>query len=526
GGAVGGGGGAVGGGGGAQDGGADGGVDGGVDGGKVGCTDAGTFTLAYRSPRSVVNHPSAVDWVDGGLVGGEDGLVASTAQELQLGQTTTALVVTGFGFNVPQHAEIDSITLRIKRAASASGIADYRLQLVLGGFVRGEFAPGGAWPLSQADATYTLIAAGWTRDMVNDASFGVSLVAVNGGTTGARPLVDLVSITVQARVPGGYFGPVTATQVINFLVGGSGYAAWDHPEYAQQDDGGLATATVVFGQESQWLYFDNFSLVGAPNLPLSGVVFELKRKASGSGTVADSLVQLAPNGTFAGAPKSVVGPWSATETWVRYGSVNDLWGISTSTLASFDVGVAVVGTSGLATAEVNVGRLTLFYNTSMQAYTSAGTGSTGSAFPRAWTNPAGAALANDSQAATTAALTRKDLTELLLATGFGFAVPDDATIDSVDVEVVRRASGSGVVEDREVRLFVGGTSMSDNAAIAGAWDTNFRVQTYAFPGTKLIPADVNAVDFGVGLVAQSPGGVIPATPLVDAVRARVTYTCQ
>lgn len=517
GGATGGGGGATGGGGGSFD----AGVDGGVDAGFPKCPDAGMFMTTFHSPMNVVSAPSTVGWVDAGQVTVEDGLVVTTATELAPGQTTDELRVTNFGFMLPQHAEIDSITVRIKRAATGMGVGDYRVTLLRDGVPSYPFLPSQNWPATLTDTSYTVVTSGWTGDMVNSPGFGVALVAVNTGSLPAAPQVDVVSITLQARVPGQTLGPLTAA-VVGGLARGLATAPWVSPSNGVSDDGQHATVSLTGGQETDWLYFDNFSL-SAAQAP-SGVLFELQRRAP-AGVITDVAVQLAPNGVFEGAPKAAGSRWPSSDTWVRYGGVSDRWGMTTSTLANLDVGLAVVSMGGPATAEVDVGRLTVFYGTVSTNITETGVGAT-APVSRPWINPTGAAVASDGQTATTQGLGPGDLTEVLFASGFGFQVPEKATIDTVDVEVTRRSTNMSLVADREVVLSVDGQPVGGNGAVPGGWSTSLTTQTYLLAGGKLSPTDVSSPGFGVRMIVQNPTSPFTDAPVVDGMRLRVRYTCQ
>jgi hypothetical protein len=140
----------------------------------------------------------------------------------------------------------------------------------------------------------------------------------------------------------------------------------------------------------------------------------------------------------------------------------------------------------------------------------------------------GAAMANGSQTAQTDALERLDLTDVLLATDFGFVVPDDSTITTVRVQVTRRSASHSLVQDREVSLSSGGRALDGNGAMFGPWSTSLTTQTYEFAiknGNTVNPSVVKSPDFGVRLVAHNPFGSQSDVPEVDGMQVQVTYTC-
>lgn len=125
-----------------------------------------------------------------------------------------------------------------------------------------------------------------------------------------------------------------------------------------------------------------------------------------------------------------------------------------------------------------------------------------------WSNPGNAATSNNSYAVCDGIADggSSALTNRLRATGFGFAIPADATILGVLVEFEWKASlqsdsGTSVdCTDEEVKIVKAGTATGTNKA-AGTGITT--VDTYfAYGGetdlwgTTLTPADVNASNFG------------------------------
>jgi hypothetical protein len=118
-------------------------------------------------------------------------------------------------------------------------------------------------------------------------------------------------------------------------------------------------------------------------------------------------------------------------------------------------------------------------------------------------------------------------TRYLHATDYDFAIPSDATINGIMVEIEKYYSDTAYVRDNTVQLIKGGTKMGDNKASGSAWPTSAGITTYGGPsdlwGLSFTPADINASDFGVALKAE---GVNNSSHYgyVDYMRITVYYT--
>ena len=122
---------------------------------------------------------------------------------------------------------------------------------------------------------------------------------------------------------------------------------------------------------------------------------------------------------------------------------------------------------------------------------------------------------------------------LLVAGGFGFAIPDGATIDGIQVKVNRMTSANpSGTRDAVVQLTRDGSAVvgSNLADAATNWPTRLTTASYggagALWGTTWTPAEVNAAGFGVALQAvnqNSKAGRV-RTATVDFIRVTVTYT--
>lgn len=144
-----------------------------------------------------------------------------------------------------------------------------------------------------------------------------------------------------------------------------------------------------------------------------------------------------------------------------------------------------------------------------------------------WVTPGNAAADDGTETQVTAAsFDANDQTGALRCSNFGFAIPADAVIDGIVVEVEQRRF-AGAARDHQVQLFSSpGTGIGDNKATATAWPGTATIATYggaADPwGASLTPAIVNASTFGVQVKAFATAANTDVG--IDFVRMTVHYT--
>ena len=146
----------------------------------------------------------------------------------------------------------------------------------------------------------------------------------------------------------------------------------------------------------------------------------------------------------------------------------------------------------------------------------------------AWSDP-GNVVASDNTRSFSGLLAGAQ-SNYLLASGFGFSIPDGSTIDGVVVEIEKSASYTGVVDNR-VRIVKGGVVGATDKAAVGIWDTLSASEAYTTYGgasdkwgETWTAADINASDFGVAISARNNHPKFPRTAYVDHVRITVYYT--
>ncbi|NVO20891.1 MAG: T9SS type A sorting domain-containing protein [Bacteroidetes bacterium] len=145
----------------------------------------------------------------------------------------------------------------------------------------------------------------------------------------------------------------------------------------------------------------------------------------------------------------------------------------------------------------------------------------------AWVNPGNIGSNNNVYA--TVAVSGGAISNYLMGTGFGFAIPSYAVIGGIQVAIGRfeNTTGGGAdVRDNVVSLVKAGSVTGNNNAVTGTdWPTTEAAVTYGTTsdlwGTTWTPADINATNFGVALAVNSSNN---RTASVDYMTITVTYS--
>lgn len=116
------------------------------------------------------------------------------------------LLLTNFGFSIPNGASILGIQATIVRHADLTGsknsITDQTVQLVKSGAASGNNKADGStlWPTSDATANYgannDLWGTTWTVANINASNFGILLTVLNSNDVNINAFVDSISLTV------------------------------------------------------------------------------------------------------------------------------------------------------------------------------------------------------------------------------------------------------------------------------------------------------------------------------------------
>lgn len=141
----------------------------------------------------------------------------------------------------------------------------------------------------------------------------------------------------------------------------------------------------------------------------------------------------------------------------------------------------------------------------------------------AYSNPSNA-LANDGSSATAVLLIGQQ-TQYLMITGFLFSVPVDATVNGIQVDVLRSCTVNLGSADASIKIVKGGAISGTDQSAAAQWPSSAAFTSFGDSvsswGLSWVPADINASNFGVVISAVAS---IASTAAVDFVRMTVYYT--
>lgn len=144
-----------------------------------------------------------------------------------------------------------------------------------------------------------------------------------------------------------------------------------------------------------------------------------------------------------------------------------------------------------------------------------------------WENPSNALAGGDNKFARASAA-NKSASQILRVTNFGFALPANADVRGIEVQVARFGGSSPATYDDAVRLRLDDKSSSGTGrSVADAWPTTLTSITYG-SATDLwdetIPASkVNGAAFGVDFSFFGKANYVGSEANVDVVRMRVHY---
>jgi hypothetical protein len=148
----------------------------------------------------------------------------------------------------------------------------------------------------------------------------------------------------------------------------------------------------------------------------------------------------------------------------------------------------------------------------------------------AWVGPTNVGADDTTQALITAAsYDSPDISQILVASNFGFTIPAGSTIDGITV-AIERSNVAGAASDNRVQLGKGTTFASlvgtNKADTATDWPTTTGAVSYGgvsdLWGTTWTVSEINASSFAVFLSVQADAANTDIG--VDYIRVTVTYT--
>lgn len=144
-----------------------------------------------------------------------------------------------------------------------------------------------------------------------------------------------------------------------------------------------------------------------------------------------------------------------------------------------------------------------------------------------WANPTNVEASDSTDASITMAAAG-GLTETLLITNFGFAIPGSGTISGIQASIRKHATSQApFVTDNVVQLIKGGAQQGTNNAASFDWTASYTTSNYGGSsnlwGLTLTPADVNAANFGVAVQVKGNAAFGGINFGIDYVSITITY---
>ena len=320
------------------------------------------------------------------------------------------------------------------------------------------------------------------------------------------------------------FGPQDATVAQDLGAGGSGTQQGPNNTGLSVDAGGggvawtnasgpgsgsTATATLAgTATNSHVLQFTNFGFSVPVSATITGISVTTSRMASTAGELFTNSLKILQAGTPVGTDHAPNVFWGNSFQNEGAGASTDLWGVTWTpaqiNASNFGFQVQVTqDTTGSATASIQA------FPTITVFYTAPTSGS--------WTNPNGAFQNNPVSPAT--ALATNTTSSALLLTGFGFSVPVARVVAGIKATFTCQVS-TGTVTLTASLVKNGlptGTpkTLSITATTFTASNTGSATDLWS---ATLLPADVNASNFGVQITVASTTG----TPTFSIDRVQLT----
>lgn len=121
------------------------------------------------------------------------------------------------------------------------------------------------------------------------------------------------------------------------------------------------------GLTVHYLKATNFSFSIPSGATIDGIVVEVEKAKSGSGTITDARARIVKGGTIGSTDKSNASAWPTSDTYTTYGSPSDVWGDSWASgdinASNFGFAISAVSSGSSATASVDHIRITINYTT-------------------------------------------------------------------------------------------------------------------------------------------------------------------
>jgi MSHA biogenesis protein MshQ len=323
-------------------------------------------------------------------------------------------------------------------------------------------------------------------------------------------------------------------------VAGVGTVNWTNPARAISSNNSYATASVD-GTVSRYLVCTGYNFAIPAGATINGITVSVERRSNRTtdGGSRDAAMRLVKAGVIGTTDRSTATTYTTADVTEAHGGATDLWGTAWTPA---DINAANFGAAFAATkpnaagpahaVSVDYVRITIDYTYAPGTYSLAASPTTCASVTGIgtvnWGNPTRAISSNNSYATASVDGTTS---RYLRCTGYNFAIPADATISGITVNVERRSSSTanGGSRDAAMRLVKAGVIGTTDRSTATIYTTADVIEAHGGAadlwGTIWTPADINAANFGAAFAATKPNAAGPAhTVSVDHVPITVTFT--
>jgi len=123
--------------------------------------------------------------------------------------------------------------------------------------------------------------------------------------------------------------------------GGGASIHWGSPTNIYTSNNQYSTASLDQYESTHWLRATNFGFDIPEGATIDGIVARIEKKATGA-EITDASVKIVKSAVEVGDEKRIFGNWPLSDTYVQYGGVADLWGLTwTVDAINFGFGVSI-----------------------------------------------------------------------------------------------------------------------------------------------------------------------------------------
>lgn len=303
---------------------------------------------------------------------------------------------------------------------------------------------------------------------------------------------------------------------------GSPDNSWTNPTNAYTEDGTFAVDDHLLGAINQ--SYKTFGFGIPADATIKGIEVRIKLKvSSGTGSMGiaiGSVVGYKVNSSGTIGSKFLSGTVTTTNTAFVVGGPTDLWGVNSWEPEDFSDANFILNpgvSSGALDYSTDVVQVKVYYTTNASyRSTKSIPKAPGTAAVQAnsngqndgnWTNPNNIKVSDFSFASGNTSNGGQNTAELY-SSNYGFSIPTNATIDGIEVHVIKQ--GSPTLDFTAKLTKTANTPIGSDRSSASLWDFVLNLTKYGGPtdlwGTTWTPAEINSSGFGFAFAAYNQHG--------------------